>query len=109
MVGSPLFFCFFVTIYDSLERAVKLTMKKLKKMIREQLDSKPPIEQTEAFQRLYELGKYMQQQMRKGTVDNDEMIKLTKDYSSFIQELINMGFTEQEIGQALQKAVGPIR
>ena len=84
-------------------------MKKLKKMIREQLDSKPPIEQTEAFQKLYELGKYMQQQMKKGTIDNNEMAELTKDYSSFIQELFDMGFTEQEIGQALQKAVGPIR
>ena len=91
---------------------MKLTMKKLKKMIREQLDSKPPkppIEETEEFQSLFRLGKYIQQQMSKGTVDNDEMIKLTKDHSSFIQKLINMGFTEQDIGQALRKAVGPIR
>jgi len=109
VVGSPPFFCFFVTIYGSLERTVKLTMKKLKKMIREQLDSKPPIEQTEAFQRLYELGKYMQQQMRKGTIDNDEMIELTKEHNTAVQELFAMGFTEQEIGQALQKAIGPIR
>ena len=109
MVGSPPFFCFFATIYGSLERTVKLTMKKLKKMIREQLDSKPPIEQTGAFQKLYNLGKYMQQQMRKGTVDNNEMIELTKEHNTAVQELFAMGFTEQEIGQALQKAVGPIR
>jgi len=88
---------------------VKLTMKKLKKMIREQLDSKPPIEQTGAFQKLYELGKYMQQQMRKGTIDNNEMVELTKQHNTAVQELFGMGFTEQEIGQALQKAIGPIR
>ena len=38
MVGSPPFFCFFVTIYGSPERTVKLTSKEIQQIIKEELN-----------------------------------------------------------------------